>query len=398
MGHKVGAQHFKHEVVIKRLFPHIAESPEAVATFEREAEVLARLTHPALPHVYDFGRVDGAWFIAMEFIRGYSLKQLQECLARSEGQWTLAAVLSIAHQLALALSHVHEREGDGGLPLAIVHCDVAPRNVLVTADGYVKLLDFGVSQTRLHEQPSGLIRGTLRYAAPEQIRGCKVDARADVFSVGVIMYELLSGLPLFQGEPAQVATQIVEHAIPPLSSINGAIPASASDVVMHALEKEPAHRTPDASRLADALEEAAVGLRLSLSSRSLSCLLKPLHLRLAGVQEVSQELVASASARSPSTADAARGRNVHDSSFSATLSRLAQKSRRQDILSGDLGEIHAGDLRSEAGSVVEAEIDELLSHLEEPGLSADEQAIRRRPEDMAASGALPYPMKRLQRN
>lgn len=251
-----GQSGFFRDVVIKRLFPYFAENPHVLRLFQDEARLLAELSHPNIPQVFDLGQTDGFWYIAMEHVSGFSLGDV--CLAASKQAKLLPLGVSVGvvTQLCAALHHAHERCDREGRSLRIVHCDVTPRNVMVTPDGVVKVFDFGVARSAAREEAeAGVVRGTYAYMAPEQVRGKALDKRADVFAAGVILYELTTGERLFKGNDAQIMTAVVERDAPIPSSIVQNYPRELEQIALAALQRDRGKRTPSAAHLLLGLEQ-----------------------------------------------------------------------------------------------------------------------------------------------
>jgi serine/threonine protein kinase len=250
-----GEAGFRRFAVIKRLFPHLAHHAEAVRMFQDEAHVLSVLNHPNIPQVYDLGHADGHWYLAIEHVPGHTLAELCGAGARAAEPMTIEVVVAALEQLCDALHHAHERNDAEGRPLRIVHRDVTPTNLMVTPDGYAKLLDFGVARTARDESKGGSIKGTLAYMAPEQVRGQRLDKRSDVFSVGVMLYELTTGRRLFYGSEIEVMTAIVERDVTPPSAWLPGYPAELERIVLTALARDRGRRYPSAQHLARELED-----------------------------------------------------------------------------------------------------------------------------------------------
>jgi serine/threonine protein kinase len=247
---------FFRDVVIKRLFLHLAEHPQALRMFQDEARLLAELCHPNIPQVFELGFVDGYWYIAMEHVAGFSLADICRAGAKLNRAMPLPVALGILIQTCEALHHAHERHDREGRPLRIVHRDVTPHNVMVTLDGVVKVMDFGVAQTAARlEAEQGAVRGTYAYMAPEQVRGLPLDKRADVFGLGVVLYELTTESRLYRGSDIEAMTAIVERDAPLPSSRRADYPAELEAIVMGALTRDRAQRTPSAAHLVLALEQ-----------------------------------------------------------------------------------------------------------------------------------------------
>lgn len=261
---------FRRFVVVKRLFSHLAQHPEAVRMFQDEAHVLSLLSHPNIPQVYDLGFADGHWYIALEHVPGHNLAELCAAGARAAIPMTLDVIVAVFGQLCDALHHAHERNDAEGRPLRIVHRDVTPTNLMITPDGYAKLLDFGVARTARDESKGGSLKGTLAYMAPEQVRGQRLDKRSDVFSVGVMLYELTTGRRLFYGTEIELMTAIVERDVTPPSVWVPGYPAELERIVLTALARERGKRYPSAQHLARALEQYAASHGLAPSHLTLA--------------------------------------------------------------------------------------------------------------------------------
>lgn len=247
---------FFRDVVIKRLFPHYAEHEHALRMFQDEARLLAELSHPNIPQVYDLGYSDGFWYLAMEHVGGVTLTDLCRTAAKLQRPMPLAVAIGIVSQVCLALHHAHERRDREGKALRIVHRDVTPHNIIITLDAVVKVLDFGVAQTSARvDTDAGAVRGTYAYMGPEQVRGRPLDKRADVFALGVILYELTTGRRLFRGSDVEIMTSIVERDVTTPSRHVPNYPPELEQIVLQALARDRARRTASAAHLALALDQ-----------------------------------------------------------------------------------------------------------------------------------------------
>jgi beta-lactam-binding protein with PASTA domain len=221
-------------VALKILYPELSADPLFVERFRREAQAAANLSHPNIVPVFDWGEDNGTYFIVMELIDGTSLDH------DLRGARTLSPSRSavIAAQVASALGYAH-RSG-------VVHRDVKPGNILITSDGQVKVTDFGIAQAVSSEDQfaeAGSVMGTATYFSPEQASGAPVDGRSDVYSLGVVLYEMLVGRPPFIGDsPVEVSSKHVNDPVPELSQFNPDVPADLSAIVMEALAKSPSQR------------------------------------------------------------------------------------------------------------------------------------------------------------
>jgi len=267
-----GAGGFFRDVVIKRLFRHLAEHPSQLRMFQDEGRLLSELSHPNIPQVYDVAFSDGYWYIAMEHVDGPTLADLWHRGARSGHPMPLPVAIAVILQICEALHHAHERADRARNPLRIVHRDVTPQNMMLTRDGVMKLMDFGVALTaaRRETENTGAVRGTVSYMAPEQVRARPLDKRADVFALGVVLYELTTHTRLFRGTDIQIMTQVVENDAPPPSSRVADYPADLEQVVLEALSRDRGRRTPSAAHLAWKLEELAIRRGMLVGPRTVS--------------------------------------------------------------------------------------------------------------------------------
>ncbi len=241
------------EVALKRLLPSLQR--ELVALFLDEAKLLRYLDHPNIAATYDSGRVFGTYFIAMEYVRGATLKELVEHCAVTTGSVPQPIALFLAAQLCEALDHAHHCVDDAGRHLGIVHRDVTPGNIIVADDGALKLIDFGLAKakTTTEQTAVGVIKGKFGYVAPEYVAG-RIDHRADLWAVGIIMYELLTSRRLFDGADAfETMMRVRELPIPRPSLGNPAVTTELDDVVMGALQRDPARRWQSAHDMSEAI-------------------------------------------------------------------------------------------------------------------------------------------------
>jgi serine/threonine-protein kinase len=244
-------------VVIKRVLAGYALIPRFVEMFVNEARVTASLSHGNIAQVLDFGEVGGEYFLAIEYVHGRTVRELMDTSAR-QGAWHLPVPLAcfIGIELCKALHYAHTRTDAAGAPLGIVHRDVSPENVLVSFEGQVKVVDFGVALSRLegrNETEPGLVKGKYRYFSPEQARGEKVDARSDVFAVGVMLYEMLCGRLPFMGTEQETLQALLQGRYPPPASLNPALADGLGDVLDHALALDRDRRLQTAAALQEEL-------------------------------------------------------------------------------------------------------------------------------------------------
>jgi eukaryotic-like serine/threonine-protein kinase len=258
MGLQIGSAGFEKPVAIKRLLPSLTSDARIVEMFLDEARLIASVSHPNVCEIYDLFIEGGCYHIAMEYLEGSNLAALIEaCKAKGIAVPTPLAIHIVA-RTAEGLSATHQLRRPDGSAIEIVHRDVSPDNIMLTFDGQVKLVDFGVA--RLASSPSrtevGVVRGKCAYMSPEQVEAKSLDARSDVFSLGVVLHELLSGQPLF-AEPLPYATMENVLALPiPEIERRRELPDEVRALVKRALERDPERRVRSARELAEGLEAA----------------------------------------------------------------------------------------------------------------------------------------------
>ena len=240
-----GPHGFEKRVALKRILPQHARDPEFVGMFIDEARLAARLDHPGIVQVFDFGEHGGSLFMAMEMVEGTTVGRLLRTIASHRETVPLGPALYIAQQAAAALSYAHALRDAAGAPLKIVHRDVSPANLLLTGLGQVKLTDFGIARCRNSDQRTddGHIRGKLGYMSPEQVVGDEVDARSDVFTLAVVLAEMLVAEPLFgSGADLDVLLQIRNADLSVLDARGAKIPRDVDRLLRLALTRERADR------------------------------------------------------------------------------------------------------------------------------------------------------------
>jgi tRNA A-37 threonylcarbamoyl transferase component Bud32 len=265
-----GAEGFRRKFVIKRLRPEYLDDATVVASFIDEANLASSLVHSNIVPVLDFGKVGDEYFLATEYILGRDLGRITQQLKQRTGAgMPVSAVLHAAHEVLDALEYAHSRTGAGGSALGIVHRDVSPNNVLVSARGEVKLFDFGIvkAEGRVTRTQQGVVKGNVSFMSPEQARGLEVDARADLFSLGLVIYYCLTGEVLYQGATSyelllKAATGPGADEIPRLRGL----PEPAGAILARALASDPAARFASASEFSAALAPHIAGGAAQLAS------------------------------------------------------------------------------------------------------------------------------------
>jgi serine/threonine protein kinase, bacterial len=269
-----GPDGFERQFVVKRIHPRLSGAPEFVRMFVDEAKISARLIHPNIVQVFEFALQDGGYYLVMEPVDGIDMAWLlRRRIDRPSEQLSPAFVAEVGRQVCRGLDYAHTLTDIYGSPLGIVHRDVTPPNIMVSWNGTVKILDFGLARAaealRLHQSDAGMVRGKMSYLAPELLDGARADARSDLFSLGVVLHELLSGQRLFVGDSDyETLKQVQKMTIPRPSSRNPGVKPALDGVVMRALERDPARRYESAGEMGDELE--ALVLRKNYSTRALA--------------------------------------------------------------------------------------------------------------------------------
>ncbi len=256
-----GPQGFQRLVVLKRILPHLIEDKKARELFEREARVVSRLSHANIVQVFEFGEIDGEYYLTMEYVEGRDLSATIRA-----GACSVPLSAMVVRDVCRALAYAHELCDDDGQPLRILHRDVSPSNVMLGFDGSVRLLDFGIAKAFADARDKRTVKGTIRgkfgYIAPEIVNGLEPDARADLFSIGVVLHESLTGKRLFRGANDVETMALVKRAPIPLpSALNPSVPQQLDAVVMRALARERDERYPSGQVMADELDEIVLELR-----------------------------------------------------------------------------------------------------------------------------------------
>jgi eukaryotic-like serine/threonine-protein kinase len=273
-----GVGGFAKLLVIKRILPHLNDDPEFRAMFVNEGRVAARLNHPNICQVFELGEEQGEVFLAMEYLDGLPWADLVPHLPRGRGV-ELRVTATVLAQICEGLRFAHEHTDVDGTPMPIVHRDVSPQNLMITTEGVCKLLDFGVSKvlTEGSRTRSGMLKGKLPYMAPEQIRGEALDARADVFSIGVVLWEALTGERLFQRDSDyQIWKAITEEDIPRVTARVSGLPPEIDAVVARALERDVQRRYPSIRHFAAELRDVAARAGGTFDNGTLAQVLKSL--------------------------------------------------------------------------------------------------------------------------
>lgn len=253
----------KDMMVLKRILPHLAEDDHFVTMFRDEADLAAKLVHKNVCHVSSFGQYGGTWFIAMEYLHGVPLSRMMTKLSKAGKMLDYRVVAGIICQACEGLHAAHEARGEDGALLGVVHRDVSPPNIMVTADGTVKVLDFGIAKARgaNSRTRTGTVKGKNAYMSPEQILGKPLDRRSDIFALGVVMYEMLAIKRLFHRDSDFLTFKaITEEPIPDIRDRRPDIPPGMRAALVQAMARDPAGRFDTAQGFGNAVKNSVATL------------------------------------------------------------------------------------------------------------------------------------------
>jgi serine/threonine protein kinase len=281
------AHGFEKLVAIKKILPHLTDQGNLVKAFIDEAKLAALLQHENIVQIYDFGSIDGEYFIAMEYLFGKDLRKLTDKASKTAVPLGLENALYIISRICSGLDYSHNLKDLQGKPLNIIHRDINPQNIFLTYEGQVKIIDFGIAKAASHNSTTheGLIKGKLAYMSPEQATGKTIDHRSDIFSTGIIFYELLAGRRMFEGETMQVYSQVREARYEPLNKLLPDLPPKLLAVVEGALAKDPDQRYQSCGEMLADLEECIFDLSVRTNGRSFATFVKEFFKEELAVEE-----------------------------------------------------------------------------------------------------------------
>ena len=271
---------FNKELVIKRILPHLADEGQMTQMFMDEARLVAQLTHRNIGQVYELGEHDGEYYIAMEFIDGFDLADLQEALQKRGTSLPIAYAAKIIADILAALDYAHNFTDRDGNPVGLIHRDVSPHNVLISNEGDVKLVDFGVAKAEQnsHKTETGAVKGKFAYMAPEQIENKKLDRRVDIFSVGTLFFELLTGRKPF-GDDLKAVSMIIslDSPVPDPRDFRKDIPEPVAKIILGALTKDRDKRFSTAAEMEHEIHAYLRGAQEMVGTRELSVMVRQLR-------------------------------------------------------------------------------------------------------------------------
>ena len=254
-----GPAGFERVFVVKRILPHLSDDTAFIKMFVEEAKMSARLNHPNIVHIFELGAVDGEYFISMEYIRGHDLSETMRAIWKALGAPRPELVSYIGREACRGLAYAHNLTDENGRPLGMIHRDVLLSNVMLSYEGVVKMLDFGIAKALgdgAEQSKSGTLKGKYAYMAPEQTEGDNIDNRSDIFACGIVLHEVLTGRRLFKGQnDVQTIERVRRCDVAPPSAQNPAVPPELDHIVLKALQRDPARRWSNAADMADALDD-----------------------------------------------------------------------------------------------------------------------------------------------
>lgn len=290
---QVGLEGFEKTIVIKRIRPHLSKQTTFVRMFLNEAKLAAQLNHPNVVQIYDLGKISDSYFIAMEYISGRDMRRVIPKAESLGIPFPMVYALKIASSVCEGLYYAHQKTDLHGNPLSIVHRDVTPENIFVSFDGTVKMLDFGIAKAanQIEQTRAGEIKGKLSYMSPEQCSGKSLDCRSDIFSLGVVLYEWITGFKLFTADSeVAILKTITEGKIYAPSYFKADIPEAVEHILMKALEKNRDSRYQSAWEMQFDIDQFLSDYEFTPSNIHLSNFLKQLFFD--EIEEEAQRLAA----------------------------------------------------------------------------------------------------------
>ncbi len=277
-----GVEGFERTVAVKRILPHVAEDEEFITMFKDEAKIAVQLTHSNIAQIYNLGHENDSFYIALEYIAGRDVRTIFERMRSAKQLMPVDMCCYCVMQVCEGLDYAHNKKDKYGRSLNIIHRDVSPPNIIVSYEGEVKLIDFGVAKAagRVSKTQAGILKGKFGYMSPEQVRGMPLDRRSDVFALGVCLWELLTCQRLFQGETDfETLDKVRNVVVPSPREINQAIPAELERIVFKALASEPDERYQSATELHDDLQAFMFAQGLFYSRKDLAAWMRKQYAR-----------------------------------------------------------------------------------------------------------------------
>ncbi|HYK02786.1 MAG TPA: TonB family protein [Thermoanaerobaculia bacterium] len=268
-----GVEGFQKIVAIKKILPHLSDNQDFIEMFVDEAKLAAQLNHNNIIHIYDLGKIQNSYYIAMEYIDGFDLKTILRQGQERDNPLNVELALFIASKIASALDYAHRKKDYEEKEMGLVHRDVSPQNVLISQEGDIKLCDFGIAKaaSKASHTQAGALKGKLQYMAPEQAWGRNIDRRSDVFALATVLFEMLTNRKLFSGDnELSILEQVREAQVQPPSLYNDEVTPEIDKIVLKALQKDPANRYQTAGEMARDLDAILYSFRPTPTSADLA--------------------------------------------------------------------------------------------------------------------------------
>ncbi|MBN8554715.1 MAG: serine/threonine protein kinase [Deltaproteobacteria bacterium] len=276
---QVGVRGFEKIIVIKKILQHLSEDPEFVEMFEDEAKIAARLTQANIVQIYELGEVDGTLYIAMEYIEGKNLRDITRAASGKSLHLTVEQSVMILTEVLKGLDYAHRKSDSDDTPLSIVHRDMSPQNIILSYEGEVKILDFGIAKaaSKISKTEAGVLKGKFSYMSPEQASGKIVSQTSDIYACGVILHELLTSERLFRSKTdLETLERVKEGKVYPPSEKNEQIPVELDQIVLKALTKDTSKRYQTAGEMLTDLTRLAYEKKYSFGSQDLAAFMQTL--------------------------------------------------------------------------------------------------------------------------
>jgi TonB family protein len=268
-----GVEGFQKIVAIKKILPHLSDNQDFIEMFVDEAKLAAQLNHNNIIHIYDLGKIQSSYYIAMEYIDGYDLKTILRRGEERDHPMSVELALFIASKIASALDYAHRKKDFEEKEMGLVHRDVSPQNVLISQEGDIKLCDFGIAKaaSKASHTQAGALKGKLQYMAPEQAWGRHIDRRSDIFALATVLFEMLTNRKLFTGDnELSILEQVREARVIPPSQFNDEVTPEIDAIVLKALQKDPANRYQTAGEMARDIDAILYSFRPTPTSADLA--------------------------------------------------------------------------------------------------------------------------------
>src|SRR3954447_496041 len=268
-----GVEGFQKIVAIKKILPHLSDNQDFIEMFVDEANLAAQLNHNNIIHIYDLGKIQSSYYIAMEYIDGYDLKNILKKAQERDQPLSVEIALFIASKIAAALDYAHRKRDFEDKEMGLVHRDVSPQNVLISEEGDIKLCDFGIAKaaSKASHTQAGALKGKLQYMSPEQAWGRNIDKRSDIFALATVLFEMLTARKLFSGDnELSILEQVREARVTPPSQYNDEVTPQIDAIVLKALQKDPANRYQTAGEMQRDLDAVLYSFKPTPTSADLA--------------------------------------------------------------------------------------------------------------------------------